>query len=36
VLRQLHALKEHQGPREKALGLSDVKKMFAEMKGVVG
>jgi hypothetical protein len=36
ALRQLHALKEHQGPREKALGLSDVKAMFAEMKGVVG
>jgi hypothetical protein len=32
ALRQLHALKEHQGPREKKLGLSDVKAMFAEMK----
>jgi hypothetical protein len=36
ALRQLHALKEHQGPREKKLGLSDVKAMFLEMKGVVG
>jgi hypothetical protein len=36
ALRQLHALKEHQGPREKALGLSDVKAMFREMKGIVG
>jgi hypothetical protein len=32
----VHALKAHQGPREKALRLSDVKKMFAEMKGIVG
>ena len=32
ALRQLHALKEHQGPREKALGLSDVKTMFREMQ----
>jgi hypothetical protein len=32
ALRQLHALKEHQGPREKPLRLSDVKAMFAEMK----
>jgi hypothetical protein len=30
--RQLHALKEHQGPREKALRLSDVKQMFQQMK----
>ena len=36
ALRQLHALKEHQGPREKALGLSDVKAMFREMKSIVG
>ena len=33
ALRQLHALKEHQGPRDKALRLSDVKRMFLEMKG---
>ena len=26
ALRQLHALKEHQGPREKKLRLSDVKR----------
>jgi len=32
-VRQLHALKQHQGPREKALRLSDVKSMFLEMKG---
>jgi hypothetical protein len=32
ALRQLHALKEFQGPREKALRLSDVKEMFAQMK----
>jgi hypothetical protein len=36
AVRQLHALKEHQGPREKALRLSDVKQMFLEMKGIVG
>jgi hypothetical protein len=36
ALRQLHALKEHRGPREKALGLSDIKAMFREMKGIVG
>lgn len=28
ALRRLHALKEHQGPREKKLRLSDVKAMF--------
>jgi hypothetical protein len=33
-VRQLHALKEHQGPREKPLRLSDVKQMFREMKGI--
>jgi hypothetical protein len=33
-LRQLLALKEYQGPREKALRLSDVKEMFREMKGI--
>jgi hypothetical protein len=30
--RRLNALKEHQGPREKALRLSDVKEMFQQMK----
>jgi hypothetical protein len=35
AVSQLHALKEHQGPREKPLVLSDVKAMFREMKGVV-
>ncbi len=34
ALRQLLALKEYQGPREKALRLSDVKQMFREMKGI--
>jgi hypothetical protein len=34
--RQLHALTEHQGPREKALRLSDVKQVFQQMKGIVG
>ena len=32
ALRQLHALEEHQGPREKPLRLSDVKEMFRQMK----
>jgi hypothetical protein len=32
ALRQLHALKEHQEPREKKLRLSDVKAMFLQMK----
>ena len=32
AVRQLHALKEHQGPREQALGLSDVKAMFLQMR----
>lgn len=36
AVRQLHALKEHQGPREKVLRLSDVKQMFLEMKGIDG
>jgi len=34
AVRQLHALKEHQGPLEKKLRLSDVKKMFLEMKDI--
>jgi hypothetical protein len=32
AVRQLHVLKQHQGPREKPLRLSDVKAMFAEMR----
>jgi len=32
AVKQLHALKEHQDPREKPLRLSDVRKMFAEMR----
>jgi len=32
AVKQLHALKELQGPREKPFSLSDVKKMFAEMR----
>jgi hypothetical protein len=32
AVRQLQALKEFQGPREKKLRLSDVKEMFLEMK----
>lgn len=32
AVRQLHALKQHQGPREKPLRLSDVKAMFQQMK----
>jgi hypothetical protein len=32
ALRQLHVLREHQGPREKTLGLSDVKAMFLQMR----
>ena len=32
--RQLHALKEHQGPREKKLRLSDVKAMFEQIKDI--
>jgi hypothetical protein len=31
-VRQLRALREHQGPSEKLLRLSDVKAMFFEMK----
>ena len=30
--RQLHALKEYQGPRDKKLRLDGVKEMFAQMK----
>jgi hypothetical protein len=36
AVRQLHTLKEHRGPREKSLRLSDIKAMFREMRGVVG
>ncbi|MGA7718467.1 hypothetical protein [Bradyrhizobium sp.] len=32
AVRRLRALREHQGPREKKLRLSDVKEMFALMK----
>ena len=32
AVRQLNALKEHQGPREKPLQLSDVKQMFLAMR----
>jgi hypothetical protein len=31
--RQLHALREHQGPRERKLRLTDVKEMFLQMRG---
>jgi hypothetical protein len=30
--RQLHALRQYQGPREKKLRLSDVTQMFVEMR----
>jgi hypothetical protein len=30
--RQLHTLREYQGPGEKTLRLSDVKEMFLQMK----
>ncbi|MGA2057420.1 MAG: hypothetical protein ABSG88_19180 [Bradyrhizobium sp.] len=33
AVRQQHALKQHQGPRERKLRLSDVKAMFLQMKG---
>jgi hypothetical protein len=36
AVRQLHALKEYQRPREKPLRLSDVKQMFHEMKELAG
>jgi len=32
ALRQLHVLREQQGPREKALRLSDVRAMFLQMR----
>ena len=32
ALRQLHALREHQEPREQPLGLSDVKAMFLKVR----
>jgi hypothetical protein len=34
AVKQLHALKQLQGPREKPLRLSDVKAMFREIKGI--
>ena len=33
-MRQLRALREHQGLRDKKLRLSDVKEMFLEMKKI--
>jgi lipase chaperone LimK len=32
ALRQLYALKQHLGPQDKALRLSDVKEMFLQMR----
>ena len=32
AVRQLHALKAHQEPREKPLRLSDIREMFEELK----
>jgi hypothetical protein len=32
ALRQLHVLREQQGPHEKTLGLSDVKALFLQMR----
>lgn len=32
AVRQLRALREHHGPREKKLRLSDVKEMFLQIK----
>jgi hypothetical protein len=32
AVRQLRALREHQGPREKPLRLSDIKSMFVQMR----
>ena len=34
AVRQLRALREHQGPRDKKPRLSDVKEMFLEMKKI--
>ena len=31
--RQLHALAQFQGPQEKKLRISDIKRMFAEISG---
>ena len=30
--RQMHALKEYQGPREKSVRIPDVKEMFLQMR----
>ena len=30
--RQMHALREHQGPREKPVRIPDVKEMFLQMR----
>ena len=32
ALRQLHVLREHQGPRDETIRLSDVKAMFLQMR----
>jgi hypothetical protein len=32
AVRQLRALRDHQGPRDKKLRLRDVKEMFLEMR----
>ena len=32
AVRQLHALKEYQRPRDKKLGLTDLKAMFLQMR----
>jgi hypothetical protein len=34
AVRQLRALRDHQGPRDKKLRLRDVKEMFLEMKRI--
>jgi hypothetical protein len=34
AVRQLRSLREHQGPRDKKLRLSDVKEMFLKMKRI--
>jgi lipase chaperone LimK len=34
ALRQLRSLREHQGPRDKKLRLSNVKEMFLEMNRI--
>lgn len=36
VLRQLHALWQYQSPHAKALRLSDIRRMFEEMRDLAG